>query len=400
MVEPKMFYRELDSILAQIRREKTDQNFLFSILNELEKRFGNTLQFHNSHVYEQRGNDFVLLRSSNKSKTRRTTPKLSLESEVVQLVLTHGSYIYDNHALSKHFELNSPGEFIVPAAIHIHISDRRWLFVIELCEGWSREEVSLFLNTVRMSINYRLFSEMINGELEKAALIQQSLLPIDIPKIKGFQIAGRSQPAEIVGGDFYDYFQFDEESFGVSIGDASGHGLPAALLVRDVVIGLRMGLAKEMRLVYTIEKLNKIIQKSTYPTTFVSIFVGELEWDGHFFYVNAGHPPPILVTQDKIHDLEATGIALGFLPEISLRRSYVYLEKDSILVLFSDGIIERENDQEERFGIRRLKELITKNKNKDAEKVLEIVFNHVYDFGNRSVWADDASLVIVKRTLL
>ena len=251
-----------------------------------------------------------------------------------------------------------------------------------------------------MSINYRLFSEMINSELEKAALIQQSLLPIDIPKIKGFQIAGRSQPAEIVGGDFYDYFQFDEESFGVSIGDASGHGLPAALLVRDVVIGLRMGLAKEMRLVYTIEKLNKIIQKSTYPTTFVSIFVGELEWDGHFFYVNAGHPPPILVTQDKIHDLEATGIALGFLPEISLRRSYVYLEKDSILVLFSDGIIERENDQEERFGIRRLKELITKNKNKDAEKVLEIVFNHVYDFGNRSVWADDASLVIVKRTLL
>lgn len=397
MVEPKMFYRELDSILAQIRRERTDENFLYSILNELEKRFGNTLQFHNNHVYEQRGNDFILLRSSNKRNVKRITPKISQENEAVKLVLTHGSYIYDNHDLVRHFELNTPNELITPAAIHIHSSDRRWLFVFELSAGWSREEVSLFLNTVRMSINYRLFSDMINSELEKAARIQQSLLPVDSPKVKDFQIAGRSQPAELVGGDFYEYFQFDEESFGVSIGDASGHGLPAALLVRDVVIGLRMGLAKDMRVVHTIEKLNRIIQRSTYPTSFVSLVIGEVEWDGHFFYVNAGHPPPILMSKNKISDLEATGIALGFMPDITLRRSYVYLDKGSVLVLYSDGIIERQNASKELFGIDRLKELISRYCNKSAKEILDLVFERVYDFGHRVVWEDDATLVVVKR---
>ena len=96
-------------------------------------------------------------------------------------------------------------------------------------------------------------------------------------------IAGFSKPAELVGGDLFDYFNFDNEEFGVCIGDASGHGLPAALLVRDVVTGLRMGLEKQMKMVYTFKKLNNVIYRSVYSTRFISLFYAEIQKDGNLF---------------------------------------------------------------------------------------------------------------------
>ena len=113
-----------------------------------------------------------------------------------------------------------------------------------------------------------------DSELQKAVQIQRSLLPRSAPKIDGYDMAGKSIPAVLVGGDFYEYFESDEGHFGVSIGDASGHGLPAALLVRDVVIGLRMGLISQFKLGHIIKNLNKVIQKSTYASNFVSLVLG------------------------------------------------------------------------------------------------------------------------------
>ena len=179
---------------------------------------------------------------------------------------------------------------------------QKWLLIFCLKENWVREEVTLFLNSVQTALNYRLFSDIIRDELEQAEEIQKSLLPQKSPKFAGYDIFGRSIPAEVVGGDFYEYFNFEEGNFGISIGDASGHGLPAALLVRDVVIGLRMGLASEYKLVYTLKKLNRVIQQSTFASNFVSLFIGEMERDGHLFYVNAGHPAPFLVSKNNIID--------------------------------------------------------------------------------------------------
>lgn len=307
------------------------------------------------------------------------------------------SYIYDHAEVNAAFYSDQTNPQAPNAAIWVHSPDHEIVFVFELQDGWVREEMSLFLNTVRMSLNYRLFSDIMGGRLEQAVQIQKSLLPQKAPEIPGYQIIGCSRPAEIVGGDFYDYFELDEGLFGVSLGDASGHGIPAALLVRDVVTGLRMGLAKEMRMVHTIKKLNHVIQRSTYSTSFVSVFVGEIEWDGHLFYCNAGHPGPFLVHKNRAQNLSATGITLGFMPEIELHRAYAKMERNSVLVIYSDGIFERRNEEGEQFGLERLQELVMNNQNKRAEGILEIVFNTVYDFGNRTNWEDDATVVVIKR---
>ena len=133
-------------------------------------------------------------------------------------------------------------------------------------------------------LNYKLFSESVKSELEQAVHIQQSLLPTSALEYSGFEIFGRSQPAELVGGDLYDYYSYDKDGFGVCIGDASGHGIPAALMVRDVVTGLRMGLEKHMKMVHTLKKLNNVIYQSVYSTRFISLFYAEIESDGNIFY--------------------------------------------------------------------------------------------------------------------
>jgi sigma-B regulation protein RsbU (phosphoserine phosphatase) len=396
MIDPKTYYRELDSMLARIGEVKSDKNFFISIMKELEQKFGRTFNIRNSHIYEKRGDEFVLISPSVNKKIAGIPKTINNDSEVIRKVLKHGSFIFDDPKLVQSFQVKK-ALGAVPAAISINSPEGQWMFVFELKRGWIREEVNLFLNAIRTALNYRLFSEKMWTEMDRAVQIQKSLLPKKAPRVQNYQIFGCSQAAEFVGGDFYEYFQFDEDYFGAAIGDASGHGLPAALLVRDVVIGLRMGLTKEMRTVHTLKKLNQVIQRSTYSTNFVSLFIGEIESGGNLFYINAGHPPPFLVKGNHIIDLEATGITLGFMPEITLQRSFVRLEKDSVLIMYTDGIVERENENGEQFGIKRFKELVIKNQKRKAKEIIEIVFETVYDFGNRVSWEDDATMVVIKK---
>lgn len=398
MIEPKIFYRQLDEVLAQIAKEKTDENYFRSILVALEEKFAPTLKITCGHVYEKHGEDFILIHTLDKNIKPTITENIAEDTDAVQAVLRHKTFIYNDPALLEDFELLDPKEKTVLAAISVYSPEKNWLLVFELDEGWVREEISLFMNAVRTALNYRLFSQTIWTELERSVQIQKSLLPKESPKIEEFDIYGYSQPAEMVGGDFYEYFEFhDDAIFGTAIGDASGHGLPAALLVRDVVIGLRMGLEEQMRTIHMLKKLNHVIQKSTYSTNFVSLFIGEIEKSGHMFYINAGHPPPFLIEGDKIHDLEATGITLGFLPEIQLTRSYCHIDYGNVLVLYTDGIIERQNKKEEQFGIARLKKLVLANQEKPAKEIVELIVENVFDFGSKISWEDDATIVVIKR---
>jgi phosphoserine phosphatase RsbU/P len=397
MTDPKIFYRELDALLAKIRIEKGGENFLVNIVEELEKSFNQRLNINHGRIYELRGDEFVLIHPVYETRKKFYAERLPQASDVIQLAFKNRSYIYDNPGMNLKFGKYDNKVYLINAVFLVHSTDRQWLIVFELNEGWVREEISLFINSVRTAINYRLFSEFMGNVMEKAAEIQRSLLPQQVPDVKGYQISARSQPAELVGGDFYEYFDMHDGTFGVSIGDASGHGFPAALLVRDVVVGLRMGLATEFRTVYTLKKLNEVIQRSTYATNYVSLFLGEIEAGGHLFYVNAGHPGPFLVSGDSVKQLEATGISLGFLPEIDLHRNYVRIERNSVLLLYSDGIIERMGDKEEMFGTQRLIDLLKANQYKETKEILDIVFDAVYKFGNRTSWEDDATMVVIKR---
>lgn len=398
MIEPKTFYRKLDYLLANIGREKRSHDFLRFVLDKIETTFGEDLRIVNGRIYKENGTGFELAYIEESNLHGLVSEKLDGESEAITLLLKSRTYIYDHEHLGKSLRINYDGEYSIPAAFTVANPEERWIFVFDLRSGWVREEIEFCFNAVRRAINYRLFSEAVKSEMEQAARIQQSLLPAAPPPIEGYDIAANSQPAELVGGDMYDYFKFDGNNFGIAVGDASGHGLPAALMVRDVVTGLRMGVEKHMKLVYTLSKLNQVIFRGTYATSFISLFYSEIEDNGSMFYSNAGHPAPLIFNGKTFTELEATSLILGAFSDIEIKRGYAQLHKGDVLVLYTDGIIERQNPDREFFGIERLKEIIRQSYNSSSRQIMDKIFDEAFAFGEKKLWEDDATIMVIKRT--
>ncbi len=393
---PKEFYRKLDKFLSEIYLIGAD-NVLSVVLKELVLLLGRDLRIRNGRLYELELDQFRLIETVNLDDAEGLEKTLPLSNEAVQLILKHGSYIFNDPNLSQMIATKAGGDQYTPVAFVIQKDDRMWLFIFELQRDWEREEIDFSINTIRKVLNARMSSELFQNYLHQAEHIQRSLLPKEPPKIPGFDIAGKSIAADIVGGDLYDFIVFDDSTFGVAIGDASGHGLPAALLVRDVVTGLRMGLEKDLKLTPTLEKLNRVIHRSTLSTSFISLFYGEIETNGNLVYSNAGHPPPIIISGYNVQTLEQGGFVLGPLPEVKLKRGFTTLHPGSVLILYSDGLIERLNRFGEPFELERLTKIALEYQQLSANELVNKIIDSAYQFGEQSRWLDDVTVVVVKR---
>jgi phosphoserine phosphatase RsbU/P len=396
MIEPKNFYRKLDFLQNKIGAEKTGKDYLFSIVKELENTLGDELKIVNGSIYEQVDDEFILISSPPKFD-KIIKQRIPVDDPAIQLVIKSKTYIFDSPVFGKETPSIGDDEYKTHAAFIVNNPITSWIFSFELKSGWLREEVNLCLNAVRTALNFRLASESVKGEFEQAVQIQQSLLPDPPPDVYGFQIAAKSQPAELVGGDLYDYYLFEDVEFGFCIGDASGHGIAAALMVRDVITGLRMGLEKQMRMVHTLKKLNSVIYRSVYSAKFISLFYAEMENNGNLFYANAGHPEPLLFEGDKIHRLEPTGMIIGAFPQIDITRAYIHVPVGGTLVLYTDGILERKNTASKMFGYEGLISTVQENLDKDVKTIMNKIFTAANDFGEGKSWDDDATVVVIRR---
>ncbi len=213
--------------------------------------------------------------------------------------------------------------------------DNNHILAFDVSPGLSRDDILFSLNLLRYAINQRLRSDRFAELIVEAQRIQQSILPQRMPQFPGFDIWGRTDPAEVVSGDFYDFIPVSESILGIAIADGSGHGLPAALVVRDVYMGLRMATDRDFKIVRTLEKLNRIIHRSRLTTKFVSLFYGELETGGILIYSNAGHNPPFLLrANNKIESLTHGGPVLGPTPDATFTRGFVQLQAGDLLCLY------------------------------------------------------------------
>jgi sigma-B regulation protein RsbU (phosphoserine phosphatase) len=270
--------------------------------------------------------------------------------------------------------------------------------------GWDRERVDFALNVLRAALGLHLLEERVRLSFRQVAEIQESLLREAAPQVPGFDVAYKSIPVEEVGGDFCDVVHLGEDLVGFAIGDASGHGLPAALLVRDVVTGLRMGIEKDLKVAYVFTKLNRVIHRSNLSSRFISVFYGELEADGNFIYVNAGHYPPILFFKDppgpqQQMELATGGTVIGPLPEAEFRRGFARVRPGEVLVLCTDGILERRDGKGEFFGTEGLSAVVRQHMEASAQEILDRAFETTVAFGEGRPFDDDATLVVVKRAL-
>jgi sigma-B regulation protein RsbU (phosphoserine phosphatase) len=232
-------------------------------------------------------------------------------------------------------------------------------------------------------------------DFERAREIQEALMPKQLPQVRGCQLAGGCQPARIVGGDYYDAIRLGDSSVALVVGDVSGKGMAAALLMSNLQAIVRAFAPAGLEPQELCARANRLIAANVAPGKYITFFYAVVDAARmRLDYCNAGHNPPMLQHRDgTLEILGEGGPVLGVFPDPCYTRGTANLRPDDCLVLFTDGITEAMNAKEEEFGEERLMALL-RQPSSSAEECRSQIVAAVADFSN-GVFQDDATLLVM-----
>ncbi len=236
-------------------------------------------------------------------------------------------------------------------------------------------------------------------ELRLARSIQDRLLPKHMPALAGYEVAGCTIPADSVGGDYFDFIPMEREQLALCLGDVSGKGMPAALLMAYLQAAIRGQTLQSVSPAECLGRSNRLLFQSTDVDRFATCFYGVLDADRHTLrYANAGHDRPILISSlGNPIALDDAGLVLGMLEESAYENVSVPLEPGEALVIYSDGIIDATNAQDVEFGKDRLLELLAGLRGAPADVLLERIVGEVRRHSGEAPQTDDMTVVVVRR---
>jgi sigma-B regulation protein RsbU (phosphoserine phosphatase) len=256
--------------------------------------------------------------------------------------------------------------------------------------------------------NARLYEEeqeykMVQREMEFASGIQKKLLPSTPPEIPGYSLGGRNITAKSVGGDYFDYMQVEEHLWAICLGDISGKGLPASLLMSNLQAILRGQIHHLDSPAAILNTANVQLYHSTSPEKFATIFLGIVDTEKHILHFSSGgHEYPFLVNKDgNCKRLEANGVPLGIVDGFEYPQEAIELESGDCIFVYSDGVTESMGEDEEEFGEKRLEEMLVSagQDRYDPEKLIEQIFNASFEHSGRKQLFDDMTALVLSRNL-
>lgn len=233
-------------------------------------------------------------------------------------------------------------------------------------------------------------------EVGEARSIQQGLLPKIIPQQPGYEIYGAWQPAQSIGGDYYDVLAFDEVTFGLCIADVAGKGLPAALLMSNLQAAVRGLASPALPPDGLCSRLNSLVCHNTGNDRFITFFYAQLDGPSRFLsYTNAGHNAPIVLHRDGSHErLDAGGGVLGVFPNQKFTTGTAQLSPGDRVIFFTDGVTEAAHASGEEFGEERLLQLLLQHQAEPAGSLQEKILAVAGEFSGGH-WHDDATLLVL-----
>jgi serine phosphatase RsbU (regulator of sigma subunit) len=237
-------------------------------------------------------------------------------------------------------------------------------------------------------------------ELRVARRIQQALLPKELPRLDGYELTAYYQPAHEVGGDFYDFLELEDGRLGLIVGDATGHGVPAALVMANTQSVLRAGAQRGGYAPgQALAEANEVLFTYIPPNMFVTCFYGVLDPEsGRLVYANAGHDLPYLRRGGDADELRARGMPLGLMPGMSYEEKEVVLEKAESVLFYSDGLVEAHDPKGEMFGFPKLRALVAE-RGEDHRSLVDLLMEELYSFtGEGWEQEDDITLVTLRRS--
>jgi len=254
------------------------------------------------------------------------------------------------------------------------------------------------VENARLIEEEKLYMKM-QQEVGLAAKIQRDLLPRSNPGLRGYDIFARSIAAQSIGGDYFDFIPKSDGRMALCLGDVSGKGLPASLLMANLQATLRGQTLVSQVPSECLLRSNKLLFESTSPEKFATLFYGIIDIENHnIHYSNAGHDWPFLIRSDNaIQRLKTGGLMIGLIPEAQYEDEQIAMQVGDLLVVQSDGVSEAMNGNQEQFGEERLQALLLEQKNSSAEEIIDSVVREVRKHAGAHPQSDDITIMVIKR---
>ncbi len=258
-------------------------------------------------------------------------------------------------------------------------------------------QISAALNNAQMheeTVEKRLMDE----ELATARRIQTSLLPASAPQICGYEVAALSVPSREVGGDYYDFITVEDGSLLIAIGDVSGKGVPAALLMSMLHAGVRAQADGRRGVPGIVSRVNTLMFESTSPERFATFFLGALHpRSGRFVYTNAGHNYPVVLRANgDVESLSTGGLLLGVLGDATYEEDTTTIAPGDVLLFYTDGLSEATDHTGRQFGEERVFDVLREARDESASGIREAFVRAVRDYTRGVSDQDDLTLIVVK----
>jgi serine phosphatase RsbU (regulator of sigma subunit)/anti-sigma regulatory factor (Ser/Thr protein kinase) len=317
---------------------------------------------------------------------------LKIESPTLQQMRTEGVHLI--------LPLVNQGEIVGMLQLGNRMSDQEYSSDDTRLLGNLAPQASAALRVAQLAYLQQIEAarrERIENELRVAGIIQQTLLPKEVPLLPGWQLAAHWQPARSVGGDFYDFIYLRDGRLMITIGDVTDKGVPAALVMASTRSILRSVADTTTSPGEMLRRANDVLFPDMPPKMFVTCLCAVLDSStGRMVYANAGHNPSQQRTAKGVVELRARGMPLGLMPDMYYEEKETVLAEHDVLLLYSDGLVEAHNPTREMFGMKRLQTLM-----QDAtasESLLEALRDALFDFTGAD-WEqeDDVTLVVVQR---
>jgi sigma-B regulation protein RsbU (phosphoserine phosphatase) len=263
--------------------------------------------------------------------------------------------------------------------------------------GMLATQVAFALRNARLheeAVERRIMDE----EMARARAVQDSIVPRRSPRIDGLDVAALYVPSRQVGGDYYDLIPLEGGDLGLAVGDVSGKGIPAALLMSMLHAALHVQMNGATRAASLVERLNRILCRSTSVEQFATFFFGVYRrGSGELRFCNGGHNAPVLLRPDgSARSLTEGGTILGFQEDAAFEEGSIAVGEGDLLVLYTDGVTEEAGGKEEEFGETRLLETVVRHRARRAEEIVDAVRAEVSRFAGRERFTDDFTLIVLR----
>lgn len=409
-----MYYKKLSQIIDRItsRIFLSENEMLISVVNELVasedidviggriwelnvENKGYTLVYQTGKM-EKIEKDFLILLKDYPVFDKLAKERTFLANETNRTLRNKGIFEYTATGVGDKIRIDGKNYYEYLLAFNINKLNDDFKYSLSIIAAVLTSKLKQW----RTSFTHKVMK----ADLNKAQELQRSILPQHEYGFHSFDLYGLTLPAEVVGGDFFDYLEIgsDNDRIGIALGDAASKGVAAAAEAMYISGALRMATTFEIKISPLMKRMNKLVNKIFSDDKFTSLFYGELSTDqtGLFLYANAGHNPPIFIKKKskKIKYLQPTGPVLGPAPEANYTVENINFEKGDVLLIYSDGIIDSSDENGEGFGEERLMKVLSESKHLSPKEIALLIIESVNKFSANGKYSDDKTVVVIKKT--